>query len=228
MVVVARSTATHVNVEVWDTGVGVRPEDLPRMFDEFWQVGRGERARTRGLGMGLAIVRRLAGLLDHGLSVSSRPGHGTRFRLSIRRGALAGIQDATVAADTVPMAADQPRTVLVIDDEEPIREGLQGLLETWGCHAVVAASLDEAERLAGVMPMAPDLILSDLHLGDGPDGIEAIAAVRRLYGFPVPALLITGDTTPGEMRRATDSGHPLMFKPVQPRRLYEMLRSLSA
>lgn len=226
IVVVARTTSTHINVEVWDTGVGIGAADLPRVFDEFYQAGRGERSRAQGLGMGLAIVKRLARLLGHGLTVASQPGRGTMFRVAIALGGLAEIQNVTAAADTVPLPALQPRTVLVIDDEEPIREGLSVLLQEWGYQAVAAASLEEAEAALRALELPPDLVLSDLHLGQGPDGIAAIEAVRRHCGYAVPAVLITGDTTHEEMRRATDSGHPVLFKPVQPRKLLNVLRGL--
>jgi len=226
VVVVARTTETHVNIEVWDTGVGIRAADLPRVFDEFYQVGRSERARAQGLGIGLAIVKRLAMLLGHQLTVSSRPGRGTMFRIGIRIGGLYDMQDVTAPADTLPMPLPQARTVLVIDDEEAIREGLALLLEEWGYHAVIAGSITQAQRVVASLDGPPDLILSDLHLGDGPDGIAAIQAVRTWCGHDVSAVLITGDTSHEEMRRATDSGHPVLFKPVQPRRLYNVLRGL--
>ena len=226
VVVVARSTATHTNVEVWDTGPGMRAADLPRIFVEFLQLGDGQRSRTQGLGMGLAIVKRLAQLLGYRLVVASRPGRGTMFRLSIPLGGLPEIQDATAAADTVPMPVMEPRSVLVIDDEEPIREGLRILLEEWGYEATVAANAMEAEQSVQLRGLAPDLILSDLHLGAGRDGIAAIEAVRRLCGQEVPAILVTGDTTRDELRRATESGHTVLFKPLQPRRLFDAMRGM--
>ena len=224
VVVVARTAAARVNIEIWDTGAGMQAADLPRVFDEFYQVARSERARGQGLGMGLAIVKRLAQLLGHRLTVVSRPGKGTMFRLGIALGGLADVGDATMAADTLPMPVSEPRTVMVVEDEEPIREGLRGLLEEWGYVAVVVASTSQAEHAAQTMESPPDLILSDLHLGDGPDGIAAIAAVRRRCGHHVPAILVTGDTSHEEVRRATDSGYPVLFKPVQPRRLFNALR----
>ncbi|MBI3368496.1 MAG: hybrid sensor histidine kinase/response regulator [Burkholderiales bacterium] len=229
IVVVARSTASHINVEIWDTGRGVDAGTLPRIFDEFYQVGRGERDRTQGLGMGLAIVKRLARLLKHRLTVASRPGKGTMFRVGIAVGGLPGIQEAMVAADTVPMPATEPRTILVIEDEESIREGLRLLLEEWGYQPVIAASALQAEQAALALEGRVDLILSDLHLGDEPqepDGLDAIDSVRRLCGHDVPAILVTGDTSHDQMRRVAASGHPVLFKPVQPRRLFNTLRAL--
>lgn len=226
VVVVARSVRTHIHVEVWDTGVGIGPVDLPRIFEEFYQCGRNERNRTQGLGMGLAIVKRLAHLLGHGLTVSSRPGRGTVFRVAIALGGLAEIRDATAAADTQPMPVLQARTVLVVDDEEAIREGLRILLEEWGYAVVCAASAEGAQHAAATMELPPDLIVSDLHLGGGPDGIAAIAAVRRQCGYEVPAIVVTGDTAHEEIQRAADAGHTVLVKPLQARKLLAALRGM--
>jgi len=226
IVVVARSTETDFNIEVWDTGVGIRPSDLPRVFDEFYQAGRDEKRRVQGLGMGLAIVKRLVRLLGHSLTVASQPRRGTMFRIGIAKGALPEIQDATAAADTLPLPALQPRMVLVIEDDEAIRGGLTLLLEEWGYQALAAAGAEQAVRLVRQLDLPPDLILSDLHLGDSPDGICAIDVVRRECGCEVPAILVTGDTSHEEVQRATDSGHPVLFKPVQPRKLLNTLRAL--
>jgi CheY-like chemotaxis protein len=117
--------------------------------------------------------------------------------------------------------------VLVIEDEEPIREALGGLLREWGHEAVVAASAREAAQAQRRLPRPPDLIVSDLHLGDGPDGIAAIAAVREHWGCEVPAVLVTGDTTPPELRRAMDSGLQLLVKPVGAGRLMSLLQRLT-
>ncbi|MET0208173.1 MAG: ATP-binding protein [Burkholderiaceae bacterium] len=228
VILLARSTATHINLEVWDTGIGIRSSDLPRIFAEFYQVGHDERSRTQGLGMGLAIVKRLAHLMGYRLMVASRPGKGTMFRLSIPLGGLPEIQDFTVAADTIPMSLMEARTVLVIDDEGPIREGLRILLEEWGYEPTVAATAAEAEAAVRQLALPPDLILSDLHLGEGPDGIAAIKAVRAHFGKDVPAILVTGDTSREELRRATESGHTVLFKPLQPRKLFNALRGMVA
>lgn len=224
IVVVARSTHQCVNIEVWDTGSGILAQDLPRIFDEFYQVERGERDRSHGLGMGLAIVKRLTALLNHRLEVASVPGRGTLFRISVPRGGLCGIADDLAAADTQPMQLQATRMVLVIDDEEPIREGLRLLLQEWGFQVMTAANAAQTEQVVMALEGRVDLVLSDLHLGDGPDGTEIIAEVRRLCGRDVPAILITGDTG-HERIDSVATTDPILFKPVQARRLYEALRA---
>jgi two-component system, sensor histidine kinase len=228
--VVARSTATHTNIEVWDTGIGIAPEHLPRIFEEFYQVGRSERDRSQGLGMGLAIVKRLVALLGHRLEVASTPGRGTVFRLGVAVGTLGGLDEETAAADTQPMAPveDAARMVLVVDDEEPIREGLRGLLQEWGYQVMTAADAEQAERAVVALEGRVDLVLSDLHLGHGAGGPEVVASVRRLCGREVPAILVTGDTAGQALREVAAGSDPVLFKPVQPRHLLEALRQALA
>jgi signal transduction histidine kinase/CheY-like chemotaxis protein len=221
--VVARSTGVGVNVEVWDTGAGIAPAELPRIFGEFYQVGRGERDRAHGLGMGLAIVKRLAALLGHRLEVASTVGKGTVFRISVPTGGLPGIDEDVSAADTQPMVIQSTQMILVVDDEEPIREGLLMLLQEWGFQAMTAANAWQAEQAVTALEGRVDLVLSDLHLGGGPDGVEVIANVRRLCGRDIPAILVTGDTAHGQDPQVLGGSDPVLFKPVQPRRLFDAL-----
>ncbi len=225
IVVVARSTQRCINIEIWDTGSGIAPAELPRIFDEFYQVGHGERDRSHGLGMGLAIVKRLAVLLGHRLEVTSAPGRGTRFRIGVPIGGLPGIQEDLAPADTQPMTILTPRMVLVVDDEEPIREGLRLLLQEWGYQAMTASDAAQAEQVVTALEGRIDLVLSDLQLGPGPDGVQVIANVRRLCGREVPAILVTGNTTSEQIRHVSDSDDAVLFKPVQPRHLFEALRA---
>lgn len=226
IVVVARTRAEAVSIEVWDTGIGIPPDELPKVFDEFYQVDNPGRDRSRGLGMGLAIVKRLVLLMGHELQVSSTPGRGTVFRILIKATPFDEMDNIAVAADTVPSPIDESRTLLLIDDEESIRVGMRDLLQTWGYHVLTAATIQEActevRRHAGVI----DIVVSDLRLADGEDGIDAIERVRAVYGAPLPALLITGDTSPDEVKRVHSSGHQVLFKPVRTRELYAVLRSV--
>ncbi len=228
VVVVARSTATHVNVEVWDTGTGMAASELPRVFQEFYQVAPGRRDRSQGLGMGLAIVKRLAVLLGHRLEVASRPGRGTMFRVGIAIGTLPGIQDDLAPADTRPMAVDTPQMVLIVEDEEPIREGLRVLLQEWGYQTITAASAAEAEQAVVALEGRVDLVLSDLQLSPqpgAPDGVAVVESVRRLCGYAVPAVIVTGDTSRQAVQLLAARGDPVLFKPVQPRRLFDAMRA---
>jgi two-component system, sensor histidine kinase len=224
VIVVARTRRAGISLEVWDTGEGITEEELPKIFNEFYQVDNPGRDRTRGLGMGLSIVSRLVVLLGHTLEVKSTVGKGTVFRIQMPATELAELQTVVLGADTVPSAPVEDRTVLVIDDEEPVRVGMKSLLEGWGYTVLLAGTVrqarQEVRRHAGII----DVVVSDLRLGGDEDGIQAVAEVRQEYGAPLPALLITGDTSPDEVRRAHASGHPVLFKPVRSRDLFAALR----
>jgi signal transduction histidine kinase/CheY-like chemotaxis protein len=226
IVVLARNRADRISLEVWDTGIGIPEDELPKVFDEFYQVSNSGRDRTRGLGMGLAIVKRLVMLMGHELEVKSRPGKGTVFRILLAPTELADMDNMVLGAETVPVLIDVNRTALVIDDEESIRIGMRDLLQSWGYEVLLAASIAQActevRRHASVI----DIVLSDLRLANKEDGIDAIERVRAVYGAPLPALLITGDTSADEVKRAHDSGHQVLFKPVRPRELYSLLRNV--
>jgi signal transduction histidine kinase len=226
IVVLVRNRARRISIEVWDTGLGIAPEELPRVFDEFYQISNSGRDRTRGLGMGLAIVKRLVMLMGHELEVQSRPGRGSVFRILLKHTEMADMDSMVLGAETVPEIVDLNRTALVIDDEESIRVGMRDLLHSWGFEVLLAATIAEAcaevRRHAGVI----DIVLSDLRLANSEDGVGAIERVRRVYGAPLPAVLITGDTSPDEVKRAHDSGHQLLFKPVRTRELYALLRGV--
>jgi two-component system, sensor histidine kinase len=224
VVVVARTRAQFTSIEVWDTGVGIAADELPHIFKEFYQVGNAARDRARGLGMGLSIVKRLVLLLGHELEVKSTPGRGTVFRLLLQPTELADMSSMVLGADTIPSTPDEDRTILFIDDEEAVRAGMKELLEGWGFTVLLADSVANACAAVRNHPRVIDMVVSDLRLGGGEDGISAIAEVRQQYGAPLPGLLITGDTSPAEVKRAHDSGHPVLFKPVRTRDLFAALR----
>ena len=218
----------QVRIDVWDTGCGIPPEHQQRVFEEFYQVKQpahrgGERGR--GLGLGLATVRRLAELTGCAITLASRPGKGTCISVT-----LAACQAHLPSNDD---DIDNPidisgLRVLAIDDEPSILEGLRTLLQEWGCDIRTAS--DEAsalERLEGWFT-PPDLIISDLHLGDNLFGPDVLAAVARYYredpaSPPFARLLVTGETRPERIGEITTLHIPVLFKPVPPQRLREAM-----
>jgi signal transduction histidine kinase len=227
IVVVARTAGSHVNIEVWDTGIGIPDHELPRVFDEFYQLHNPERDRNRGLGMGLAIVKRLALLLQHPLTVASTVGKGTMVRISVPQTDLDALHGMNLEAETVPSPIGNARTLLFIDDEENIRESMCMLLREWDYEVLVASNINEACMLAANHPEPIHAVLSDLRLRNGEDGLQAINAIRHVLGYQIPAVLVTGDTSPDQVKRVHDSGHRVLFKPVLPKELFSMLRQLS-
>jgi signal transduction histidine kinase/CheY-like chemotaxis protein len=228
VVVVARNAGRDVSIEVWDTGLGIPEAELPRIFDEFYQLDNPQHDRSRGLGMGLAIVKRLVLLLGHTLQVTSRPGRGTLFRIRVPRMDPQALEGMDVGAETVPSPIGNAGTLLVIDDEAKIRESTALLLEQWGYQAIVAGSGFEACERAREHGQGIHAIISDLRLRDGETGLHAIDAVQRVLGQALPALLVTGDTSEEQIQKVHDSGHMVLFKPVRPKELYSALRRLGA
>ncbi|HTY99042.1 MAG TPA: hybrid sensor histidine kinase/response regulator [Rhodocyclaceae bacterium] len=208
-----------LRIEVIDTGIGIAADHQQAVFREFFQVGNKERNRERGLGLGLAIVERIGRLLDHPLTLRSRPGAGSCFAVTVPR--LADAEPAPPPAVEAPRGADELAglRVVVIDDDESILTGLRALLQSWGCEVVVAdsaaAALERIEGTAGPV----DAVISDLALGGGASGIDAIAALRGRCGARLPALLLTGDTSQGVLNAAKQAGLLMLHKPIKPARL---------
>jgi signal transduction histidine kinase/CheY-like chemotaxis protein len=224
VIALARTRHDRTSLEVWDTGVGITSDQLPQIFNEFYQVENQGRDRSKGLGMGLSIVKRLVLLLGYELEVASTPGRGTVFRVLLPPTQFEEMPSMVLGADTIPSPPDDGRTVLVIDDEADVRAGMNELLQGWGCTVLLAGTIDEARAAVLRHNGLIDVVVSDLRLANSEDGLRAIDEVRRTYGAPLPAILITGDTSPDEVKRAHAGGHPVLFKPVRARDLFVALR----
>jgi len=227
VLVAARRRRGGVSLEVWDAGIGISEVELPKIFAEFYQVANPERDRSKGLGMGLAIVKRLSELLGHELTVRSRLGAGSVFRVWVSRVHAPQMDEFTVGAETLPGALDDTRVVLLLDDEEAVRTSVGELLVEWGYEVIAVATTDEALLAAKARQGLMDLIVSDLRLRYGEDGLRAIEQIRQACGFAVPAVLVTGDTAPDQVLRVHESGHIVLYKPVQPKELLTVLKKLA-
>jgi signal transduction histidine kinase/ActR/RegA family two-component response regulator len=222
VIVGCRRRGRRYCLEVRDTGPGIPAELREAVFEEFYQVGNPDRDRGKGLGLGLPIVRRLTAILDHPLEMESEEGQGTTFRVLVPRAAVR----AAVPAEPRPSVLADLRTglILAIDDEQAIRTGMTALLESWG-HTVIAASGSEAAIAALKGRPAPDVIVCD-HRLRGETGVEAIRKVQAAIGVEAPAILVTGDTAPENIREAQASGYPLLHKPLSHARLRAAVTAL--
>ena len=224
-----RRRGKSLRIDIVDTGPGIPPDSLEEIFVEFHQLGNPERDRRRGLGLGLAIVRRLANLLGHPIEVRSVLGRGSRFSITVPR--TTEPQPARRwSADGASIEAElQGRRVLVLDDEISVREAMRQLLERWGCEVITTSSPEEAEARLGAEGRLPELLIVDYRLRRHASGIETIGRLRERAGTAIPALVITGDTAPDRLREAQVSGYPLLHKPVMPGSLRAaMLRLMPA
>ena len=222
--VLARTRGPRISVEVWDSGRGIEEKEVPRIFDEFYQVGNLERDRSKGLGMGLAIVRRIARLMNVQMQVQSRPGHGTVFRLLLPP-AVANAENALLEAreDSKAASLRLPLHVLVVDDEETVRTSTAAALRLYGLQVDVADSLLQAREIAARPGHRLDALITDFRLRNEEDGIQVAAELRALLGWKLPVLLVTGDTAPERVRQARQSGLRVLYKPVRAHDLVEAL-----
>lgn len=208
-----------LRIEVWDNGVGIAETALEHIYEEFYQLDNPHRDRTRGLGLGLAVVARLASVMGLGHGVRSWPGRGSMFWIEVRPA------PATAALTWAPVEHESPRLdgalIAAIDDDPVQLEALGAFLARTGAELVAAADVDTLVQRLGQRSV--DVLVIDYRLGNGVSGIDVIGDLRTRLGCRVPALLLTGDTEPTRLAEADRSGMRLLHKPVAPRRLLAAL-----
>jgi two-component system, sensor histidine kinase len=229
VVVGARRRGSSVRIDVVDTGIGIAPELSERIFDEFVQGGSAPQSHVggRGMGLGLAIVRRLAALLGHALELDSMPGRGSRFSVVVpQASARARRREARALpaspVTSTPAAVFAARRIAVIDDDPAVVAAMRALFEAWGARvaggdsvASVMTELDGHQRGAGgPAGSAPDLIVADLRLANGRCGIDAVAELRAACGRTPPALIVSGDLGEDARSAVAAAGFTLLSKPL--------------
>ncbi|TXH74524.1 ATP-binding protein [Thiobacillus sp.] len=224
ILVACRQRGNLVRISVIDTGRGIPPDQQESVFQEFVQLHNPARDRSKGLGLGLAIVSRLGRLLGHRVDLLSRPGHGSVFSIDVPSGETRLIQPPTTAHSPGSIPVDA--LVLLVDDESAILRGMAELFDNWQIDLVTAHSADEAEHWLTSLDRVPDVIVSDYRLPDDIDGIEVIARLRQKFGQDIPAILVTGDTAPDTILRISQAGFPLLHKPLRPAKLRALLTHL--
>ena len=206
-----------LEIEVRDTGIGIPPDQLERVFEEFYQVDRGSE-RPEGLGLGLSIVRRLAQLLHCEIGVESVLGEGSSFRVTV--------DAAEIERDAAVDAGHEERAntghVLIIDDEREVAEATSLLLELEGYEVCIASS--EREAIARALAKAPDLIVSDYHLRGGETGVGVVKSIRDRTGNLIPAIFVTGDTAKAAIANSKIDSATLLNKPVRADDLIAVIR----
>jgi signal transduction histidine kinase/ActR/RegA family two-component response regulator len=224
VLVACRRRGRMVRLSVIDTGRGIPPDQQESVFHEFVQLHNPARDRSKGLGLGLAIVSRLGRLLGHRVNLRSRPGHGSMFSIDVPCGDASLIQPPAPASAPGQIPADA--LVLLVDDESAILRGMAELFDNWNIDLVTARSAGEAEQWLDSLARVPDVIMSDFRLPDDSDGIEVITRLRQKYGRDIPAILVTGDTAPDTILRISQAGFPLLHKPLRPAKLRALLTHL--
>jgi len=221
-----RRRGNAASIEVFDTGIGIPQAKFKTVFKEFARLDEGART-SAGLGLGLSIVDRIARVLNHPVELQSMPGKGTVFRVRVpldRTETLVQAADSGTAASIVPMVKLDQLSVLCVDNEQTILDGMKLLLSGWGCAVTTVASLEESQAHVAAGARF-SVIIADYHL-DKATGIEAIAALRVMLG-PVPAMLITADRTAEVRAEADRADIGLLNKPVKPAALRAALSRIA-
>ncbi len=214
-----RRRADSLEIQVWDTGIGVAAGQLQEIFREFQRVGTRRKGDDRGLGLGLAIVDKLSRVLGHEVTVSSWPGKGSVFSVRVPYGTQVSNQQK-ILGQLAPVYDPLPgRRILVIDNDEAICVGMETVLSGWGCDVISVRTLKELAEQPNALGPAPDLVIADYHLDDGDTGLQAVELINQRLPHKIPILIITANYTNELRQQVKELGYRLLNKPIKPLKL---------
>lgn len=222
-----RRREAMVRIDVIDTGPGIPDDRHEAIFEEFHREQRRVPDGEVALGLGLSIVRRLAEVLGHRITVESEPGRGSRFSVEL------AMVEADVAAAAQIVVGPRPTgdlagtLIAVVDNDPAVREATVELVGRWGCATIAAAAADEAIEQAAALGRRPDLLLVDYHLDEG-TGLDALEAMTAVWGDGIPAIVVTADHGREIEERLAANGLELMRKPVRPAELRALVAHMLA
>ena len=224
-----RRRVDGLEVQVWDSGIGIPEAKQAEVFEEFRRLARDSHGKDRGIGLGLAIVDRIARRLGHPIGLCSVPGKGSMFSVLLPYGVhhQARPQEQTVALPA-PLHRVIGAGVLVIENDQSALDAMRELLRTWQCKVVAADSLENAIPQLGLLERAPDVLVADYHLDEGRTGLDALLALQPLFDHPVPGIIITADRSDAVLNAVREAGFHLLNKPLKPARLRSLLAHLTA
>ncbi|KAB0569929.1 PAS domain S-box protein [Pseudomonas palleroniana] len=209
----------RLSIQVWDSGMGIAEERLEEIFQEFKRGDVQRPDQDRGLGLGLAIVEKIAGILGHRISVRSWPGKGSMFAVEVPLSATAPRPLPMVAMSEALLERLQGARVWVLDNDAAICAGMRTLLEGWGCRVITALSEQDLARQVDNYHAEADLLIADYHLDDDQNGVDAVARINARRGSAIPAMMITANYSNELKLQIRELGYTLMHKPVRPMKL---------
>jgi two-component system CheB/CheR fusion protein len=218
-----RRRGDMLSIEVWDTGIGIPDKDRQVIFDEYHQLDNAARERARGLGLGLSIVQRLAGLLGHGLEVHSKPGRGSVFAIAVP---LCPAEHAMSAPALAPVTRHRTGAILVVEDDPDVRDLLVRVLADEGHVAIAAADGVAALALIARGAIRPEIILADFNLPKGMNGLRLGDLLRERLGMAVPVIILTADISTETLRDIAARNCLRLHKPVRAADLTGLLQRL--
>jgi len=229
-----RGRGDKVIIQVIDTGIGIKENQLEDIFEEFTQVHEDRSVGGRGIGLGLSIVRRISNLLDAGIRVSSRFGAGSLFGIVLPQGEKQSLCHpyADRSEDTILPESLAKQIIAVIDNDEDVLEGMKALLGRWNCEIIAGPSADICLAQLIEQDKIPDIIIADYHLDGDHTGISATEEIRAEYTglcpAPIPAIIITSDRDPALDILMKRKKLPLIYKPVAAAALHALIKHLLA
>ena len=215
-----------ISIQIWDTGEGIPADKIEHIFQEFHQLDRDKGKDRQGVGLGLAIVDRIAKILEHPLTVHSIEGKGSVFAVEVpiaKR--LDNKWEKPSISQTVPDFV-AGTSILVIDNEENILVSMYTLLQQWGCNVMIATTAKEAIRLCREDCFIPEIILADYHLDDNAIGTDAIKELRKEFNQEIPGVMLTADRSTECRQMFRSMGLPVLNKPVKPGKLRALITHL--
>ena len=220
----ARKRGAFLELQVWDSGRGIAADQLESIFLEFNQLHVDRAAERKGVGLGLAIVERIARILGYPVQVRSQPGRGSMFSILVPLAEHLAV--ATVTTAPQPLLGDPlpGRRLLVVDNELSILHSMAALLGQWGCEVLTAGDLHESLQVLQGRP--PELVLADFHLDQGLTGCHVVRDLRAHFACTIPAVMITADRSEQSRRAMQRLKAPLLNKPVKPGKLRAVLSQL--
>lgn len=220
-----RGGGERLKIEVRDTGPGIPDNMRDAVFQEFQRLPSSE-SQEQGLGLGLAIVERIARMLGHVIELRSEEGNGSVFAVAVPRGVAAEMAEPAKPVPAFTEGGLAGAIILCIDDNADIRDGMQALLGGWNCDVRTAGSGEEWRR--ALDGDAPDLIVADYHLGGGEHGPDVVTEVCGVYERVIPAIIITADPSESLREEAARRGHIVLSKPVKPAALRALMTRMLA
>ncbi|NJM31008.1 MAG: response regulator [Rhizobiales bacterium] len=223
----ARRRGHTVSIEVWDTGPGIPEGTREVIFEEFRQLHSEYAREGKAMGLGLAIVDRVANLLGHRVLLRSRVGSGSCFAIEVP---LSGPGEARIAGTIVmPRRHMVPRKpmIIVIENDLQILEGMIELLEARDYHAIPTVSAEEALEALETLEAMPNMVIADYHLDNG-TGLEAVRRIRAACGAKLPGIMITADQSAELGAELARENIVYLSKPLRPARLFETIGELMA
>lgn len=219
----ARRRGDRCVIQVWDTGPGIAPQHINKIFEEYFQIGNPQRDKTKGLGLGLAIVRRLAKLIGAEVHCRSRLGRGTVFEigLPLAHGPSNGRPYVHEALDAEDASRFAGRRIVVIEDDILVAKAIEQSLTSLGM--AVTTFNDAEDALASLEIADADFYISDFSLPGRINGVQLLNTIQRRSATPISAVLLTGDTSPDQIDLSTASNWNVLFKPVNLSRLLSMM-----